>query len=105
MAAPVTQAEREALMVGDVITPHPDGEPWAKCCRSMGDNDYSCQCFMRKPKKSKSRYENTWKKHQLVTRLIEEGGRFFCVHRKDGGCLRECAGWAAMMKGNKKAGA
>jgi hypothetical protein len=32
----------------------------------------------------------------LMTALLKDEGRFFCMHRHDDGYLRVCAGWAAV---------
>lgn len=106
--------------------PHPDGKAWGTCCRSGGpkdlaairvfkianggerDTDTTCQCFMRKPPKGKSRFDS-YRNNQggsafdHVDQLIKEKGRFFCCHRLTvDGYHRECAGWAARITHNPR---
>lgn len=96
---PVTETEK-LMIAGYNIKPHPDGLPWAKCCGTKKNNN--CQCFMRKPKCSKNRYEE-YKVFPTTVRLIKEDGRFFCVHRKTPDEFhRVCAGWAASFSGKRK---
>lgn len=93
------------------LHPHPDGKPWAKCCNGTGetgpDTNSSCQCFMKKPRNRKSRFEGSKKSNGSssfpgIDDLIREKGRFFCCHRlTEDGYHRECAGWAAKITGNK----
>lgn len=82
--------------------PHPDGQPWGKCCGTKKDT--SCMCLMRKPRDEKSRgdvlmgMDGGWR---TLDDLIKTGGRFFCVHRTTtDGYYRECAGWAARFTKN-----
>lgn len=99
--APVTAAELTSV-AGHKLQPHPDGKPWGKCCTSPQDNNFECQCFMKKPANNSSRYEEMCKFNTDVVQLVAEKGRFFCVHRKtDDGFHRECAGWAAKITGNR----
>lgn len=57
--------------------PHPDGKPWAKCCRSEQTGDYVNCAFID------GRGEGPMT------------APFFCAHRNDDGYLRVCAGWHA----------
>jgi len=105
----LTYAENHINGAGNA-RPHPDGKPWDKCCSSEDDTDYFCQCFMKKPRKGTSRYERDVNGRKygrgiwpLVERLENEGGRFFCIHRKtDDGYHRECAGWFAKVRSKFK---
>lgn len=96
MLKPITEAEQRAVS-GYHINQHPDGQPWPGCCGSKGGTQ--CQCLMRKPKNSSSRF--SWLKDlSTLSRLLAEKGRFFCIHRKDGEYHRECGGWAAKITKN-----
>lgn len=113
MVRPLTQTEITAIC-NSVVLPHPDGQPWTKCCGDKANNEDGCMCLMRKPKNGRSRYTKGMtelKSPQMapeirsgwisLENLRKEGGRFFCVHRTtEDGFHRECAGWAA--KFNKK---
>src|SRR5688572_5935380 len=116
MVKPLTETETKANSVsGSLPAPHPDEKPWVKCCTSKApgtiypspDDDYSCQCLMKKPRNGQSRFdahldETGKSKFSSVEELIKENGRFFCCHRKtDDGFHRECAGWAAKITKNK----
>jgi len=98
-AKPLTDMERDVL-VPNKIFPHPDGKAWTKCCIGPRDGEF-CRCFVRKPKGRKSRLDEhiegdshaSWT--DIALKLIAAKGRFFCVHRKDDGYHRECAGWFA----------
>ena len=82
--------------------PHPDGQPWVKCCKGVMDNDQHCQCFMKKPTNNISRCEEFAGHADVAESMTNGQDRFFCVHRKtDDGYHRICAGWAAKF-GNKK---
>jgi hypothetical protein len=86
----LTSAERAAIgFWADGLKPHPDARPWAKCCGP---------CLMR-PVFGASRLTLVLRDENssgVVTDLIKENGRFYCVHRKDGDYHRECAGWARL---------
>lgn len=95
-----TKAE-ERVLDSFSLNPHPDGQPWTKCCTGNHENESEtqCQCFMKKPRRSKSRFDFIVERVSPgVQQLVEEGGRFFCVHRKDGEYHRECAGWFARIR-------
>lgn len=93
------------------IKPHPDGQPWTKCCGTKGTVESGCMCLMRKPTAGSSRYENILNgtgMYQYMDRVTirdaaeklikaaAKNDRFFCCHRTtDDGYHRECAGWAA----------
>lgn len=89
----LTKTEQQAVGFTQ-LAPHPDGQPWSKCCRGRNDNEYGCQCFMKKPRNAPSRNDSF--AYSCVRDLKAEGGRFFCIHRETtDGFHRECAGWAA----------
>lgn len=101
MTAPVTVAESNAIG-GEKINPAPDGRPWDKCCSHPNDDNFGCQCFMKKPANHNSRFDWHIKMvGSVIHRLLDEKGRFFCIHRTDGEYHRECAGWAAKITGNR----
>ena len=54
----------------------PDGVPWLKCCE---------ECM----------YGDRAVVEDLEADCAEVGAAFYCVHRKDGGHYRVCAGFAA----------
>lgn len=105
---PLTQAEIDVL-APFTANPHPDGKPWDKCCGVKGDTE--CMCFTRKPKNAPSRFDQVFKANmrfwwpsenaiKTVKALLAENGRFMCCHRKtEDGYNRECAGWAAKLRG------
>lgn len=100
-AKPLTDDERQ-ILGGYDIKPHPDGKPWSKCCTGPYDTETKCRCFMKKPKRNKSRFDLGWADGELGIRLKNLKQRFFCVHREtDDGYHRECAGWAAKITGNR----
>lgn len=118
MVKPITEAETTAVC-NTAVVPHPDGQPWPKCCGDKKTEQSQCTCLMRKPRYGRPRYaiimdmlarprtygitsdqEPAITSGKALERLQSEGGRFFCVHRMDGKYHRECAGWAA--KFNKK---
>lgn len=105
MVEPLTENEKDALL-GYSIIPHPDGNPWTKCCGTQGD--INCMCLVRKPKNGPSRLDYILDKFSLhfckpmLSQLLADKARFFCCHRKtEDGFHRECAGWAAKITGNK----
>lgn len=96
-----TEVEKQAC--GYDVKPHPDGQPWTKCCKANDDTTTCCQCFMKKPKAAPSRYEKhrsqTPHDYPSIDSLEAEGGRFFCMHRlTEDGFNRECAGWFAKIR-------
>jgi hypothetical protein len=96
---PVTAKELNILS-GWMVNPHPDGQPWAKCCGTKGLT--SCTCLTRKPIIGRSRLEGiiadgTHFQGPPLAEALKAGDRFFCVHRStDDGFHRECAGWAKL---------
>lgn len=107
MAKRPTENERFISKGGDPINPHPDGEPWVKCCSHPLDNTVACQCFAKKPINGSSRLESYLSGLPAfgivhpdfvkpIQQAFEAKERFFCIHRKDGNFHRECAGWAKL---------
>lgn len=64
-------------MGGYQVNAHPDGCPWQTPC-------------VRDPRCA---YSRGFPKPGPAQIRIEEGNRFFCVHRKDGNHHRVCAGY------------
>ena len=122
MVKPLTEAEENAIYdYPGTVNPHPDGQPWPRCCgqkndkslsEQAGSGGFGCQCVMRKPPGKPSRCDiimqggsavmsngtlvDVSDAHHRLIALHDEKGRFFCVHRKtDDGYHRECAGWYA----------
>jgi hypothetical protein len=71
----------------DTVNPHPDGQPWTKCC----DGDPCC-AYRRINGKSRASGSTNLKHGEL---------RFFCAHQLADGYNRVCAGWHAVAQGLK----
>jgi len=75
------------------LDPHPDGLAWDDCCTS-DPKGHNVECFCRKIN-GKSRFDMYGGKNQ---KAFQNGGRFFCVHRRTpDGFHRECGGWASLI--------
>ena len=79
--------------------PHPDGQPWKKCCCAAKTGAaYGCafrRTDVETPYKPAglSRFEaiHGWQPPTDLTKTEP----FWCIHQQDNGYIRVCAGWHA----------
>lgn len=97
--AAATRDEKQIPDYGKTkIEAHPDGCPWLKCCGSKCNS----VCAYRRhygrsriEKMGKIARHNTAAAPELCQTVesLNNGARFFCMHRTDDGFHRVCAGW------------
>lgn len=94
-------ATKEEMQIPDYgrtkIEAHPDGCPWLKCC---GTRTNLVCAYRRKGEWSRigevgriARDPFTSAELRQTIESLNNGARFFCMHRADEGFNRVCAGW------------
>jgi hypothetical protein len=81
------------------VIPHPDGQPWPKCCCHHNNGDPTQCAYVDKYKDTGlNRFDQgivaMGGEESQIGRVYKQGGRFFCAHRNDNGYSRVCHGWA-----------